>query len=341
MNDPLQIQPHEYADVIQRLRRRFLTTTQRLRWGIDDVYLGIAHRDGKIDDQRELAVVFQVTKKYQRLPSSVDRLPAQVVVYLWRGGKRRRYYLATDVEEVDEIVPSGRWLYLTNADTSTRRRVTCGCILTWQTQSQDGPQTFWAVATVGHAWGELPVGPTDIPVTIESRFGPPFTGRLIASTGRNGLDVAMVIVDPESLRVDGIDLTRRQRWLTIGELTDDYRRTGQSLDVLQDGVNLEIETPPQPRQLGVLGIKQQIIQARSENGEAFQPGSSGTIWLLRDRENSFALAAIQLATRRGDYSVGYGQVLDQNVFDWLRQTAIDFQKPVVLVPRSFTIVRGF
>lgn len=341
MNASLQIQPHEYTEVIQRLRRRYLTNAAKQRWGIEDVYLGQAYRQDTADQQRELAVVFQVVKKYQRLPSVVERLPPQVTIYLWRNGKRRRVQIPTDVEQVAEIIPSGRWIYLTNDSTAARQRLTCGCVVRWQVQTRVGLQTYWAVVTVGHAWGELPMGATELAVTIESRFGPPIVGRLIASTGRRGIDAAIVLIDPESLARDGIDLARRQRWLTLTELSDDYRRSGQSLDVVHDGVLIEAETPPQPRLLGVLGMKQQIIQVRSENRNAFQPGSSGTVWLLRTNDNAHALAALQLATRREDYSVGYGQVFDGELLDWIRAMAVEFHLPELLVPRSFSIIRAF
>lgn len=364
MNLPATLQPSEYREVIQRLRRRFLTPLMRQRTGLRDLYLGAARpefqmpREGtgtetgdheredfpkqpvQIGDQPSLAVVFQIDRAEASQPAGSTALPTQVSVYVYRNGRRRLVRLPGNIEEAGEIVPSGRWI-VPKAAGSGSRRVTCGCVVKWQVQLAEGSQDYWGVLTVGHAWGELPVGPEQIEMTIMPRFGQPISGRLLTSTQRQGLDAALVLVDRAALLSDGIDVTRRQRWLTWRELAEDYRRAGMSLDVVHDGVAIQAETPPQPRMLGVLGLKEQIIQVRSTEPQAFQPGSSGTIWLLRDADGSHALAAMQLATRADDFSIGYGQVLDGPLLSWLGQAIRTHHHPHALIPGSLSLIRAF
>jgi hypothetical protein len=338
------IEPHEFSEVIVKLRRRYLNQKQRAAWGITDLYLGTPRSAELNDERREPVLVFQVSQAMTATDTGGDarwrQIPASVAVFVYRGGKRRQVRLSTDVELVDEIIPSGRWL-TASPGSDTAVRVTCGCVLQWQSRGDFGVQTETGLLTVGHAWGERSIRAEPLPVSLTARFGPPISGQLLVSTSKRGIDAALVTVDPLDLVADGIDLQRRQNWLPLAKLIAEYQRDGISLDVTHGGVKIISESPPQPRWLGVLGLQQQIIQVRSDVSDAFQPGSSGAVWLLREGERSHAIAAMQLATRSRDFSVGYGQIFDRGLLDWVDQVLQQRKSPSTVMVGSVNLLRAF
>jgi hypothetical protein len=333
-------QTDELPKVLTSLRRRFLSRASAQHFGLVGLTIGVARKGGQPDMGRSYAVRFEVANKLKRVRSPKRPLPASVKVRVKHGNGFKTVTLPTDVVVAEEIIPSGRML-----DTPTvagSDRAATGVVVNWKARVGLTPVDWWGVLTVGHACSDPASLGGSAVGWWNAQTGQNFFTPLVARTEHSGLDVAIFLVADNDLTQDGIALNMQAK-LPAGAMFANHTRQGRSLNPKLPGVMVSLQaiTPPQNRVLGILGEKDNIVEVSSANPLAFAPESSGSVWLLNDDAGTPLAACMQLATNKNDHSVGYGQVLDGTILDWVEEMIDAISSPYPVVGNSFRFVCSF
>jgi len=319
---------HLTTDELRRIQRT-LRTRYRIgtRSNLLDVGFGAALKAGKFQPGRRLCITFLVRKK-KNVRKVTDRIPPKVHVRLKRGKRFVNLSFSTDVVEVGGIVAAGRTL-----DYRTKT-VTTGVIVAWKASSRS--RYSWGVVTVGHVFPRLrTLSRLRRKVTIRTNRGK-FFGTLVAkSDGDREIDAAIAQVKRQDLVAKRLmtasQSARRIEPRMVTTLASDQNKSGQTLRV---GGKRRFTVHAYFPSLRVpsLGAIDHIVSVFSGAAQTFQPGTSGSGWLIQNQA-----ACLQIAGRMPDFKQGFGQSLN-SVAEWAAKVLAKQQRMHL---GSFRIVATF
>lgn len=304
---PQDLTPDDRLRVVATLRRRYATAAYPQ---ILDVTLGAAVLEaaGRTDPGRPWAARFHVRKKLAR-PGKDAVLPDRVEVRLRRVGGYETVKLPTDIIDVGRVRPTGAALVMPRAGVGPVTPATGGLLLTWVVPSPIGDIPYQGLLTVGHACDPPSAfGAGGGPVAVRSG-GQVSGGRLFARSMAR-LDASVLTVAGDRLAIDHL---RPVRGLSL--LMEDMGQPGASLHA-GGRAPFTVTAPPATQDLGEpWGVQRNVVWVESLDDNAFEPGTSGSVWVIETPGGDQA-AMIQLGAMDNGFRLGVGQVIDETSLPW-------------------------
>jgi hypothetical protein len=276
---------------------------------------GPAIRNGQYDASRPIAACIYVDRKRRKV-SGDRKIKPQIAVRVKRGRHYEETVVPTDVRELPQLVPSGKFV-------STLSDVwlgSAGVLIAWKFT---GPTWNWGVVTGSHFTQSLALGDIAVLQTVQ-HIGPNIPAILLTrSTAVESVDSSLFRVQVSDLILHG--LVNQTNPPLAGSVWSETNlsdrllqsRSGQSLWAFPGTNRFQTGTyfPQSGRLVPPLGNLKNVFLVSGEGSisDPFREGTSGTAWQVEGKA-----AAIQVAHDPKHLQTGLAQFLDTQLI-WAKK----------------------